>query len=185
MRLCFGFVLEAVLLTQEYFSHCSLKLPASHPIHQQEGWGSTRSWEGTWLGQLTPEHRDIPFHMASCSAARLEGRLVRSAAQWPGHQLVVQLFHICITCPFWVLLLPLCSFPLHYFLFSNIKLFLFQPMSFFIFTLSVLCSHPAGAEWASGCAQLPAGVKPPHGNPYFFFSFKITWMPPICNTSLC
>ena len=45
------------------------------PPHQRVGWGCTRSWEGTWLGQLTPTvQRDIPYHMVSCSAYTAGGR---------------------------------------------------------------------------------------------------------------
>ena len=37
------------------------------PPHQRVGWGCTRSWEGTQLGQLTPtDKRGIPCHMTSC-----------------------------------------------------------------------------------------------------------------------
>lgn len=151
------------------------------------GWGCTRSWEGTWLGQLTPDQRDIPLHMAPCSAVTPGGRLVRIAAQGPaGHQLVVSswfTFASPVFLEFYFFLFVIFLFIT--FFFSIIKLFLYQPMSLFTFTLSVLCPHPADAGWASGFAQLPAGVKPQHGNIYFFFSFKITWMPFICNISLC
>ena len=45
------------------------------PPHQRAGWGCTRSWEGTQLGQLTPtDQRDVPHHMASHSAYRAGGR---------------------------------------------------------------------------------------------------------------
>uniref|UniRef100_A0A8B9YXA4 non-specific serine/threonine protein kinase n=1 Tax=Buteo japonicus TaxID=224669 RepID=A0A8B9YXA4_9AVES len=46
------------------------------PPHQQVGWGCTRSWERTQLGQLTPnDQRDIPDHMTSCSFHnRADGR---------------------------------------------------------------------------------------------------------------
>ena len=45
------------------------------PPHQQIGWGCTRSWEGTQLGQLTPtDPRDIPDHMMSCLAYKAGGR---------------------------------------------------------------------------------------------------------------
>jgi len=47
-----------------------LRLP-----HQRAGWGCTRSWEGTQLGQLTPAgQRYIPHHMTSCSAIKAGGR---------------------------------------------------------------------------------------------------------------
>lgn len=39
------------------------------PLHQQGVWGWTRICEGIHLGQLTPsDQRDIPDHIASCSA---------------------------------------------------------------------------------------------------------------------
>ena len=44
------------------------------PPHQRVGSGSTRSWERTQLGQLTPtDQRDIPYHMTSCSVYKLQG----------------------------------------------------------------------------------------------------------------
>jgi len=43
--------------------------------HQGVGWGCTRNWEGTQLGQLTPtDQRDIPCHITSCSAYKADGR---------------------------------------------------------------------------------------------------------------
>ena len=75
MRLCFGFVLETVLIIQGCFRYCWAVLTQSRPFllltppHQRVGWGCTRSWEGTQLGRLTPtDQRDIPYHMMSCSA---------------------------------------------------------------------------------------------------------------------
>ena len=82
MGLCFGFVLETVLITQGCFS-CCWAVPTqsqglfcfSTPPHQRVGWGCTRSWEGTQLGQLTPtDQRDIPYHMTSWSAYKAGGR---------------------------------------------------------------------------------------------------------------
>lgn len=75
MGLCFGFVLKTVdnsgmfslSLSRAYTESRSFLLLT--PPHQRGGWGCTRSWEGTQLGQLTPaDQRDIPDHMASCSA---------------------------------------------------------------------------------------------------------------------
>ena len=44
------------------------------PPHQRVGWGGTRSWKGTQLGQLTPtDQRAIPYHMVSCLAYKAEG----------------------------------------------------------------------------------------------------------------
>ena len=40
----------------------SRPFPLLTPPHQQVGWGCTRSWERTQLGQLTPnDQRDIPI----------------------------------------------------------------------------------------------------------------------------
>ena len=71
----FGFVLETALVIQACFHYCRAVLRESGPFllltppHQQVGWGCTRSWEGTQLGQLTPTaQRDIPDHMMPCSA---------------------------------------------------------------------------------------------------------------------
>ena len=45
------------------------------PPHQWAGWRCTRRWEGTQPGQLTPaDQRDIPYHMASCSAYKAGGK---------------------------------------------------------------------------------------------------------------
>jgi len=45
------------------------------PPLQGAGWGYTRGWEGTRPGELTPtDQRDIPCHMASCSACKAEGK---------------------------------------------------------------------------------------------------------------
>ena len=79
MELCFGFVLKTVLIIQACFCYCSAVLTQSQGLfcfsHQRVGWGCTRSWEGTQLGQLTPtDQRDIPYHMTSCSAYKAGGR---------------------------------------------------------------------------------------------------------------
>jgi len=45
------------------------------PPHQQAGWGCTRGWEGTQLGQLTPkDQRDMPYNMMSCSIVKSCGK---------------------------------------------------------------------------------------------------------------
>ena len=45
------------------------------PSHQWVGWGCTRIWEGTRLGQLTPtDQRDLPCDTVSCSAYKAGGR---------------------------------------------------------------------------------------------------------------
>jgi len=48
---------ETVLLMQGFFSYCWAVLTQSRlltALHQWVGWGCTRIWEGTQLGQLTP-----------------------------------------------------------------------------------------------------------------------------------
>ena len=53
------------------------------PPHQRLGWGYTRSWEATQLGQRTPtDQRDIPYHMTSCSAYRAGGRRRKGGDIW-------------------------------------------------------------------------------------------------------
>lgn len=45
------------------------------PSHQRGGWGCTRSWEQTQLGELTPsDPRDIPHQTVSMLAHKAEGR---------------------------------------------------------------------------------------------------------------
>ena len=45
------------------------------PPCQSVGWGFTRSWEGTQLGQVTPtDQRDISSGRTSCSVCTAEGR---------------------------------------------------------------------------------------------------------------
>ena len=86
MGLCFGFVPKTVLidntgmfllLLSSAYTESRLFLLLTPP-HKWVGWGCTRSWEGTQLGQLTPtDQRAIPYHMTSCSAYKAgeeEGR---------------------------------------------------------------------------------------------------------------
>ena len=72
MGLCFGFIcvgnsvgntgMFQLLLSSAYTASRPFLLLT--PPHQGVGWGCTRSWEGTQLGQLTPtDQRDIPYHM--------------------------------------------------------------------------------------------------------------------------
>ena len=50
--------------------------------HQQGGWGCTKSWEDTQLGQLTPtDQRDTAYHMMSCSAYKA-GRRQGGRSEW-------------------------------------------------------------------------------------------------------
>ena len=50
---------------------------------QQGGWGYTRSWEGTQPGQLTQVgQRDIPYHMASCSAMTAGAKKEEGGVVW-------------------------------------------------------------------------------------------------------
>ena len=87
MWLCFGFVLETVLIIQSLFCYMVLLLlssayteprpfPLLAPPCQRDGWECTRSWEGTQTGQVTQtDQRDIPYHMMSCSVYKeLGGR---------------------------------------------------------------------------------------------------------------
>ena len=77
--LCFGFMVERVLITKACLllsSACTASRPFFlTPPHQRVGWGCTRSWEGTQLGQLTPtDQKDVPYHMMSHSAIKTGGR---------------------------------------------------------------------------------------------------------------
>jgi len=56
------------LLLSSAYTESRLFLLLTSP-HQRVGWGCTRNWEATQLGQLTPtDQRDVPYHMMSCSA---------------------------------------------------------------------------------------------------------------------
>lgn len=45
-------------------------------LHQRD-WENTKSWEETWLGQMTPrDHRDIPQHTVSCTASKVWEKLL-------------------------------------------------------------------------------------------------------------
>ena len=73
MGLCFGFVLETVLIIEMFSLLLSRAYTESRPFllltppRQRGGWGCTRSWEGTQPGQLTPtDKRHIPDHRTSC-----------------------------------------------------------------------------------------------------------------------
>lgn len=65
---------ETMLITQGYFDYCSAAIAhqgfsAPHTPWQKEGWGCTKSWEGTQPGQLSPTHdRDLLYYMTSYSA---------------------------------------------------------------------------------------------------------------------
>ena len=55
----------------------SLLLSSAYTVKAFSAWvgGSTRIWEGTQVGQLTPtDQRDILDHMASCSTYKAGGR---------------------------------------------------------------------------------------------------------------
>lgn len=82
MGLCFVFGLETLLIVPRCFHYCRTALKQSHgPPHQWGGWVGTRSWEWTQLWQWTPTNpRDVPYHMASCSTYKAEGRKVRGGA---------------------------------------------------------------------------------------------------------
>ena len=71
MLLCFGSMTKTVLITQTCFSYCWAVL-TQHQGHQflalpQQwlGWGCTRSWEGTQVGQLAQLTKEI-FHTIWC-----------------------------------------------------------------------------------------------------------------------
>lgn len=55
------------------------------PAHQRAGWGCMGNWEETQLGQLIPvDQRDIPYHMASCSATNQGGGWLGSTTEGLG-----------------------------------------------------------------------------------------------------
>ena len=165
MGLCFGFVLKTVLITQGCFLYCSYTEPRPFlllpPPQQRAGWGGTRSWEGTQLGQLTPtDHRDIPDHMVSCAACKAGGRRRKGGcSEWwrlssqvairrDGALLSWRWLNTCllmgsgklIPC---LALLACTAFAL------PIKLSLSQPMNFLTFTLPILSPILTQGEWAS------------------------------------
>lgn len=87
---CFVFVLERVLITEGCFCYCwealkqSQGFSASHLIPPARKLGGTRIWEGTWSGRLTTtDSRDIPYHIASCSAYKVgKSRKGRHSGWW-------------------------------------------------------------------------------------------------------
>jgi len=63
------------------------------PPCQWIGWGYTRSWDGTQLGQLTQTgQRNIPYHMTSCSGVtswskeEQEGKITGMSFVFPSNQ---------------------------------------------------------------------------------------------------
>lgn len=81
MGQCFVFLLEMVLIAQTCFCCCwavftePRPFPLPTPPHQGGGWGSTRIWEGTQMGQLSPtDQKDIPDHKASCTVYKVGER---------------------------------------------------------------------------------------------------------------
>lgn len=84
MGLHFGFVLERITPGCFGCCCCCRACPGSRPFvlltpsHQTGGWGYTKHWERTQLGQLSPtDERDIPDPMAPCSVYKVgeeEGR---------------------------------------------------------------------------------------------------------------
>ena len=126
------------------------------PPHQRAGWGCTRSWEGTQLGQLTPTaQRDIPDHMTSCSAYKAGGRRGKAgtigamAFVFPSHRYAwwsPAFLEVAEHLPangkrrmnslFCFALLVRVAFAL------PIKLSLSQPTSFLTFTLPILSPIP-------------------------------------------
>ena len=71
-------------------------LPLTQP-RQRAGWGCTRPWEGTQLGQLTPNDQgDIPYLMMSAQQKNCELLLL---TDWLGiSRLVVSNVAFCIAC---------------------------------------------------------------------------------------
>ena len=114
-------------------------LPLPQP-RQRAGWGCTRPWEGTQLGQLTPnDQRDIPYLMMSAQQSNCELLLL---PDWLGiSRLVVS------NCGF---LHRLFSSFCFVFL---IKLSLSQPTRFCIFNLLILSPVPLQgrvSQWLCG-----------------------------------
>ena len=77
MRLHFGSVLKtgkfSLLLSSAYTMSRPFLLLT--PPHQRVGWGCTRSWDGTLLGQLAQTNqRGISYHMKSHAAYKAGGR---------------------------------------------------------------------------------------------------------------
>lgn len=79
MGLCFGFVLNRVMMIEMFLLLLRRAYTDPRPFllfvlsHQQGEWGSH---EKRHLGQVIPtDHEDIPSHMASCQYIKLgEGR---------------------------------------------------------------------------------------------------------------
>ena len=93
MGLCVGFMLKSVLIMKRAMLSSAYTEPRPLllliPPHQPVGWGCTRSWEGTQLGQLTPtDQRDIPYHITSFSAykAGKRGTFGAMAFVFPSHR---------------------------------------------------------------------------------------------------
>ena len=128
------------------------------PPHQWVGWGCTRSWEGTQLGQLTPaDQRDmIPYDvMLSIWSSRKKeergdvqsdgGLSSQVTAMCDGALLSWRWLNTCLPrgSSEWILcfaLLAWVAFAL------PIKLSLSQPMSFLTFTLPILSLTPQGGS---------------------------------------
>lgn len=85
MRLCFGFALQTVLITQRCFllqrsaSMVSKSFLLTHSPHQQGDWGCIGDWEETPLWQLaSPHRRDILAHVESCPTIKAAGRRMKA-----------------------------------------------------------------------------------------------------------
>lgn len=90
---------ETVLLTQGYFGYCSAAIAhhqgfsAPHTPWQKEGWGCTKSWEGTQPGQLSPTHPEIYYiiwhHMQQIKLGEEGGRMAHLEwCHFPNHHRV-------------------------------------------------------------------------------------------------
>lgn len=115
--LCFGFVTKTMLITRWCFHRAYTASQPFLPLTQTEwGCGCTRSWEGKEPGQLTrSDLKDIPEHVASCSAVKR--RLVgRGCWEWLsiGELVVSNSFHLDCLVFSWLLLSALFWFSFHF-----------------------------------------------------------------------
>ena len=133
-----------------------------HPTSEQAG-GVQGVGQGTQPGQLTPtDQRDIPDHMASCSAYKAGGRRKRGHSElWHlPSQVTITRDGALLSWRWLNTCLPMgnsgwipCFVLIVYVAFAlPIKLPLSEPMSFLTFTLLILSLiPPGGSEWAAVC----------------------------------
>lgn len=66
-----------VVVTDEQGLHRAEVFSAPYTVPTEQAGGAQGMGEGTLLHQLTPaDHRHIPYHMGSCSAVKIGGRLM-------------------------------------------------------------------------------------------------------------